>query len=425
MQAEIYSITPFDQAIGSTFEYNWSATQRYVELTIRDGSTTSSNIVYQSGQIETNLKQVSVPANSGLQNGQTYYAFIKITDSNGNNNDNYNAGKMFYCRATPEFNFVWNDTETPVTNGKRFLKAFSFSFTVTYSQSDGERLDSWSITLYSSDRTPMSTSGTMYNVPHTTDGGTVSATLSYPFSGFSDSNDYLIRAQGKTQNGISVDTGYVGITSNYSTKSIFAVLQADNIPTEGKIYVHSNIVSSVCKVFDPDGNEIPEAQLGSRGLLYSSDYTNPSDNARVTGNHALILPEGYHMEIDDGFSLGGNFSMSLIFINPIPNKPLATFVNADDRYNTYLYYRVGKYNSDWAESPTGEQGCFELIVDGKLRDIYVSDIFNRVADDERVGVVIVRDDNRFHLISKTGFRLTDVNVEPVESYATSEKENIG
>lgn len=425
MQAEIYSITPFDQAIGSTFEYNWSATQRYVELTIRTGSSLSSDIVYQSGIIETNLKQVSVPPNSGLQNGKTYYAFIKITDSNGNNNDNLNSGKMFYCRATPEFDFVWNDAETPVTNGKRYLKSFSFSFTVTYSQSDGERLDSWSITLYSSDRIPMSTSGTMYNVSHTSSGNTVSATLSYPFSGFSDSNDYLIRAQGKTQNGINVDTGYVGITSNYSTKSIFAMLQADNVPTEGKIHVHSNIVSALCKVFDPDGKEIPESQLESLGLLYSGDYTSPSDNTKANGNHAIILPDGYHMEIDDGFSLGGNFSMSLIFINPEPNKPLVTFVNANSKYNTYLYYRVGKFKSGWADSPTGEQACFELIVDGKLRDIYVSDVFNRVGEDERVGVVIVRDDNRFHLISKTGFRLTNEDVEPVESYATSEKENIG
>lgn len=425
MQAEIYSITPFDQAIGSTFEYNWNATQRYVELTIRTGSTPSSTVVYQSGRIETNLKQVSVPANSGLQNGHTYYAFIKITDSNGNNNDNYNSGKMFYCRATPQFYFVWNDADTPVTNGKRFLKSFSFSFTVKYSQSNGERLDSWSITLYSQDRIPMSTSGTMYNVPHTSSNGTVNATLSYPFSGFSDSNDYLIRAQGKTQNGISVDTGYVGITSNYSTKSIFAVLQADNVPTEGKIYVHSNIVSSVCKVYGPNGKEIPESQLGSYGLLYSSDYTNPSDNTKVNGNHALILPEGYHMEIDDGFSLGGDFSIAMIFINPTPNKPLVTFVNVNNKYNTYLYYRVGKFKSDWADSPTGEQACFELIVDGKLRDVYISDVFNRVGEDERVGVVIVREDNRFHLVSKTGFRLTDVAVDPVESYATSEKENIG
>ena len=421
MQATIYSIKPFDQSIGTTITYNWNGIQKYVQVTVRSGPNVTDTAVYTGPQIETNLKQVPIPFGSGLTNGNAYYAFVKITDSNGNYNDNYNVGKLFYCRSTPSFQFVWNEDTPEQANGKRFLSTFTFPFTVVYSQSDGEKLNSWSISLYSADHTMISTSGTMYNVHHV--GNT--ATLTYSFSGFSDSSDYLVRAQGVTQNGITVATEYIGITSNYSTRSIFAVLNAENIPEEGKIHIYSNIVSAMCKVFDPNNIEVPESELGTRGLLYSSQYTSPTTNETVSGPHALILPHGYHMEIDDGFKLGGDFSNALIFIDPVINKPLITYASDDGQHDVKLYLRVGKFTSAWDDTPNDAEACFELVVDGAIRDVYISNIITAPEVHERIGVVIVRSDGRYNIVAYNNFRLNDGLNTPIESYATSTSEDIG
>ena len=446
---------------------------------MRSGPLITDGIVYQSGLIETNLKQVTIPANAGyvegvsagLINGRSYYAFITVYDSNNNTNENKDIGVLFLCRKTPTFAFEWNNSEVPETNGKRFLKTFSFTFTVQYSQDDGERLNSWSITLYSSDHVQMATSGLLYNVSHTVNNGVAYATLSYPFSGFSDKNDYLIRAQGTTQNGISVDTGYIGITTDYATRSVFAVLLADNVPDEGKIYVHSNIIASVCRVYDSDGNEIPEEELGDYGLLYSGDYTNPVDNTITNGVHALILPEGYHMEINDGFTLGGSFSNTLIFINPEKNQPLIKYGDENTTHSVTLYYREGVFGQTWntgtpvadddyyikwrdltnggysigtaswdsingwdteetvvywrKTSSSKVRACFELVVDGIVNDVYVSNIIDKPAVDERIGVVIVRDGIAYNLVAYNGFRLPDGVNNPIESYAESNNEGVG
>lgn len=470
MQATIYSITPFDQAVGTTIQYNWSSVQKYVELRVRSGPLTTDTTVYYSGKIETNLKQITIPANSGLVNGMSYYAFITVYDSNNNTNENKNTGVLFLCRKTPAFAFEWNNTETPVTNGKRFLSTFSFTFTVKYSQDNGERLNLWSISLYSSDYVQMATSGLLYNVAHTVSDGVASATLSYPFSGFSDKNDYLIRAQGKTQNGISVDTGYVSITTDYATRSVFAVLLADNVPDEGKIHVHSNITAARCKVYDSDGNEIPEEELGNHNLLYSGPYTDPADNSLTSGVHALILPDGYYMEIDDGFTLGGSFSNTLIFINPKKNEPLVTY-SGDSNHEVTLYYREGVFGQTWSDgtpsvdddyyikwidstnggysvgiaswdstngwdteesvvywrstSSDTPRACFELVVKGTVNDVYISNMIDKPSVDERIGVVVIRDGVSYNLTAYNGFRLPDGLVTPIESYAESTNEGVG
>lgn len=416
MQAEIYSITPFDAQIGTTIKYNWRSTQRSVKVKITDASGTT---VYED-TIVTNVRQVIIPSSnvSNLTNGldHSYIAYIQIQDANKDWSEVSN-GMTFMCLATPTFSF--SNLPTIDTNGTFTIAAYSYTFSVRYQQSDGERLASWSITLYSADGNRLSTSGVQTSVNHTSSGSGVVGTFSYPFSGFSDKRSYRIQAEGKTVNGLTVSTEYIGVSSDYSTSSVFALLNATNKPDEGKIHVASNVVSIVCKIFDPDGNEIPEDNLGNIGLLYSSDYTDPRTNNTVNGTHALILPDGYKMVLDEGFKIGGDYSTSLIFIDPVPNQPLFTLGK------TNLYYRVGKFNSNWNESPTGEQACFELTVDGTPYVVYVSNVINRPASGSRVGVVIVREGSRYSLFASNNFRLKDGTQNPIESYARSGNGSVG
>lgn len=411
MQAEIYSITPFDAQIGATIKYNWRSTQKAVNIRITD---INGNAVYQE-QITTSVRQVVIPnqSRSHLQNQHQYIAYITIIDSNDVESEE-SAGMTFMCLATPTLTFT--NLPSIDTNGTYTIKAYQEVFYVQYNQADGEPLDQWQITLYSADGDVLSTSGVQTNIKNTFENG-ITGEFSYPFSGFSDKRQYRIKAEGKTLHGITVATDYIGINSDYSTSSVFALLNATNKPDEGKIHIGSNIVSIICKVYDPDGNEVPEDELGSRGLLYSSAYTKPADNQTVTGNHALILPEGYRMVLDEGFKIGGDYSTALIFINPTPNKELFTIGT------TKLYYRVGKFTSDWGNSSNGQQACFELVVDGPVKAIYISNVINDPG--ERIGVVIVRKEDRYTLTASNSFRLSGSNQTPIESYAKSENGSVG
>lgn len=416
MQAEIYSITPFDAQIGTTIKYNWRSTQRSVRVRI----TNSSGATVYEDTIVTNVRQVIIPSSdvSNLTNGldHSYIAYVQIQDSNQDWSE-VSVGMTFMCLATPTFSF--SNLPAVDTNGTFTIAAYSYTFSVRYQQTDGERLASWSITLYSADGNRLSTSGVQTSVNHTQSDSGVVGTFSYPFSGFSDKRAYRIQAEGKTVNGLAVSTEYIGVSSDYSTSSVFALLNATNKPDEGKIHIVSNVVSIVCKIFGPDGKEIPEDKLNDAGLLYGSDYTDPRTNNVVNGTHALILPTGYKMVLDEGFKIGGDYSTALIFIDPTPNQPLFTLGQ------TNLYYRVGKFDSAWSESPTGEQACFELVVNGMPYVVYVSNVINRPGSGERVGVVIVREGSRYSLIASDAFRLKSGTQSPKESYARSGNGSVG
>lgn len=483
MQASIYPITPFDAKNGTVVHYSWNGVQTEVAITVKDDTGETA----YNHSVRTNLKQIAIPGNY-LTNGKTYTAYITITDASDRTNDNADVGIPFLCRETPTFEFDWAGTGAEKTGDTYYLNAYAFNFNIKYSQSNGERLTSWQITLYSSDRIQLSTSGIMYNPTYTESGGVVTSNLSYQFSGFGDRGNYYIRADGRTQNGIEVETEYIKLSSNYASKSIFSMLKAENVPEDGRIYIKSDIISAVCKVYhieEPKDVEVPEAELEERGLLLNGPYINPDSNTVTTGNHALILPDDYYMVIDEGFQLG-TFSNTLLFIDPKPNVPLITYRSSSGSNDATLYYRTGKYSLDWQKvgTPTdgstvivrypdtehgcyhygwstydggwgdvivldynletdtwyegtaewavgdpnawsyqpGSQACFELIVDGPLHDVYVSNAITQVAKGEKVGVVIVRNENgRYDVKAYNGFNLTT----PKESYAASTSEDVG
>lgn len=482
MQASIYPITPFDATKGTVVHYSWNGIQTEVGITVKDEN---GDTAYSNPSVRTNLKQIAIPGGK-LTNGKTYIAYITIVDTNGRINDNADVGISFLCRKTPVFEFDW--TGVKKTGDVYYLNAYSFNFNVNYSQDNGERLASWQITLYSSDRIQLSTSGIMYNPTYSESEGVITSNLSYQFSGFGDRGNYYIRAEGRTQNGIEVDTDYVEISSNYASKSIFSMLKAENVPEDGRIYIKSDIISAVCKVYHKEKQkdvEVPEEELEERGLLLNGDYIDPDDNSITTGNHALILPDDYYMVIDEGFQLG-TFSNTLLFIDPKPNVPLLTYRSSTGSHDVTLYYRQGNFTLDWKKVGTpsngstvivrypdeeyggyhygrstyddgwgdvivlyldeetntwyegvaewavgdpdawsyqpGSQACFELIVDGIVPDIYVSNAITQVAEGEKVGVVIIRDEaGRYDVTAYNGFNLTT----PKESYAASTSEDVG
>lgn len=162
-----------------------------------------------------------------LSNGNKYNAFITVFDKDNVESDPQQIGQAFICLKSPSFAFT-----NIVSN--QVISASSYTFSLSYSQENGELLDSWSISLYTKSHSLLSTSGTQYDT----------SVLSHTFNGFTNKNEYSVRAVGKTVNGIDVDTGYINLSVTYSIRDVFSLLEPTNLAKQGCIQIRSNIVSS-------------------------------------------------------------------------------------------------------------------------------------------------------------------------------------
>lgn len=381
MQAIIYPITPFDATVGGNIKFSWSGSQNQVNVIIKSGS----DEVY-SATVTTNLHEVTIPqgGESSLENGKVYSAFIRVRDSAGVWSEVQPLGSRFLCLQTPEFGIA----NIPSSNT---IPSSAYTFSVAYSQQNGEKLSSWSISLYSVDKVEISQSGLQYNIANVEAGdGSISANESWTFSGFDDNVSYFIRAHGKTVNGINLDTGYLSITAQLKSSKIFTQLEVDNMPDQGGIYIHSNIVSSEGKVYNADGVEVDPI---GEGLVVSGPYRNPLNNEWTNGGYGIDLRPDYYMVYNDGFIIDSDFSMSLIFFGMQPNDEIQTLSikDGDEDVLVHIYYRIGKFTANV------NQACFELVVDNPKNYVYFSNAIERPTDTEKVGLVIIRSGGAFYL----------------------------
>ena len=247
----------------------------------------------------------------------------------------------------------------------------------------------------------LSSSGVKYGVTNSVSGSTVTATLSFSFSGFDDLSSYFVRGQGETLNGLSLDTGMIALTSVYSTGTVFALLEAENVPTDGKIHVKSNIVSATGEVYTLENVKVDPAKAG---LLVSGDYTDPETNTTKNGKYAIDLKNDYKMIYGDGFWFKEDYSLVLIMWNLKANQTVVK-ISPD----ATVYYRVGKFTEN------KEQACFELVVPNKINknytinDVYISNVINKPASTTKLGLVIIRDGARYSINVTPGVSWTYVS----------------
>lgn len=379
MQAIIYPITPFDATVGGSIRFSWSGSQSQVSVVIKSGS----DEVY-SATVTTNLHEVAIPAGSNLENGNVYSAFIRVKDSAGVWSEVQPLGSRFLCLQTPEFGI----SNIPSSNT---IPSSAYTFSIAYAQQNGEKLSSWSVSLYSADKIEISQSGLQYNIANTEgENGSISANESWTFSGFDDNVSYFIRALGRTVNGISLDTGYLSITAQLKSSKIFTQLEVDNMPEQGGIYIHSNIVSSEGKVYNAEGVEVDPI---TEGLVVTGPYRDPLTNEWTNGGYGIDLRPDYYMTYNDGFEIDSDFSMSLIFYGMKPNDEIQTFtiLDGEEEVLVHVYYRAGKFSANT------NQACFELVVDNAKRYVYFSNIIERPSETDKIGLVIIRSGGAFYL----------------------------
>jgi len=348
MQASIYHIAPFDAEIGGTIKFNWQGNQFFKNRCIIKKNETNE-VVYDKTVDSFKYEHVIDISEAHLVNGEKYNAFITVFDKDGAESDIQAIGEHFLCLKTPSFQF------TNITNGQ-VISTSSYQFILSYSQENGELLDSWAISVYTRSHTLLSTSGLNYQTD----------SMEYTFSGFSNKNEYSIKATGRTVNGIDVETDFINISISYSIRDVFSLLEPVNLKDIGAINIRSNIVSS-------------EGHLKNTPAVYLD-------------NEAIDLRDN-ELTYQEGFSFSGDFSKVILFYGCDYNKEfLYLYADDPDKLSGTVTYRVGHFGT------SAMRACYELRTNSNgVHSVYYSNIIDIPEELDKVGLCITRINGFYNL----------------------------
>ena len=367
MYAIIHPITPFDVANGTTVSFTWNGNQIYkVRCIIKENE--SGATVYDK-TTEIMKASYTIEANSGLTNGTYYIMYITVFDVDNNESDLQSIGTPFYCFSTPTFSLS-------ITSGQ-VVQASSYSVSLTYSQTEGELLDSFEITLYSYQLIQLQTSGTKYDT----------SDMSYLLSGMEDGMQYYVRAIGSTINGMQLDTGYISFNVAYIKRADFFVMETNNMPEIGGIELRSNIIST-------------EGESESDVIYIDDKFADLTDNS---------------VTFDIGYEVSGDNSHVFSFYNPNLNASIATITDETGSMIINLYYREGTFDDS-----NGKKAVIELNAESNgVHYVVYSNYINIPGDDKNISVCINRIGNHFDVIAVLVDR-DNVNTENLDD--TNENE---
>lgn len=306
MYAIIHPIEPFDSSAGTTINFTWQGNQIFkVRCMIKDNAT--ENVVYDQ-TISTMKQSYLLPPDSALQNGGYYIAYLSVIDADGTESSFPGIGTPFYCYQTPQFQLSLKPGDT--------IKTSAYQVELAYIQAQNELLDYYNITLYTYQKTELSSSGNLYNTD----------SLTYLISGLENAKQYYIRATGKTVHNMTLDTGYILFTVSYTEAQIFNPLELNNRAELGAIEIKSNITSTI---------GIPEKEVTYIGHEYA-DLRNNS------------------VTYDAGFEVKGDFTKAFLFYKPDRNARIIRFTDGRQSY-VNIYYREGTLSDS-----NGKKAFFEL-----------------------------------------------------------------
>ena len=193
----------FDATKEEKFEFNVVSGDQVVASTliIKDNETLAQ--VYSGRQV-TFAFENTVPAGT-LTNGKYYQAYV-ITENSVRDTSPQSNTIQFYCYSQPTFAFSNIPASAIIGNA-------SYSFDVTYNQTESENLDSYVFNIYTASKTLLSTSGNQYN-----SSATLPLTISYLFSGLDNNTEYYVECNGVTSGGTKITTGQVRISVLYAQR---------------------------------------------------------------------------------------------------------------------------------------------------------------------------------------------------------------
>lgn len=351
----LLSVSAFDatQSFTFTFVVQSGSTQIVANrLAIR--RQTDNQIVYEEKQ-ET-FKYEHVVNADELTNGTYYNAELIVYDAEDNASPT-SVPIQFYCYSTPELAF----TNLPPNN---VIQNASFNFTFSYTQAEGEKINSYVMNLYNSAGIQISSSGVNYAI-----NGDSPYNSSYTFSGFENGTVYLIELIATTINNTVITTGKIQFTVEYSRPDLFTLVEVANNCEEGYITITSNIV-----------------------LVEGS--SNPSPPIYIDDKEIDLTEEGSWVKWTDGFSITGDMLIRLWFRKPNEYTKIMQFSNTDGQI-IRLNFMLGYENVN----STGNQAYVEMYVQSTAELYYIySNFIDVLQDTEYYNVWLTRVGNIYQLL---------------------------
>lgn len=294
----LIAVPSFDATQSFTFTFTVQSGSSQIvanQLTIRRQS--DNTVVYDEKQ-ETFKYEHVVNANE-LVNGTYYNAVVSVFDAE-NNQSPTSIPIQFWCYSTPSVVFTNIPVDSIITNA-------SFNFTFTYTQNEGEVLNSYIINLYNAFQTQVATSGIRY-----AQNGEPPFNGEYLFAGFEDNTTYFIEVVATTINNAIVSTGKQQFTVKYSRPDLFTLVELKNNCDEGYITLRSNIM-----IIEGTSNPDPPVYIDNKEV----DLTN----------------EDSWVEWNDGYNINSNFLARVWFRKPLVYKQILQLTNAQGQTISLKY----------------------------------------------------------------------------------------
>lgn len=313
----IKSILPIDALVGGEISASYAGDLPYSnKLVIYLASDLS--VVY-TNTTTTHALSHTVPANI-LTNGERYCATIQFFDDNGVASS-VSDKTYFYAYKTPSWSLVGITDNTTIQNAELGL-------VLSYSQVDGEPLNSYQFILYTADKVALSSSEIMYDV---TD-------LTYTFKGLENRTTYYVQAKGETSHGISCDTGLLKIFVDYKNPTSYSRIYADS-DINGTVNGYTNIIIIEPVDADPDHYVFDNGfiNLENQQVEYNKAYTLTSDFV-VCLKEKKAVPEKDMLVVSNidnhrMFKISSHMYNDKIFFKLTVDNPICNYILYSNRFN--------------------------------------------------------------------------------------------
>lgn len=221
----INRIVPFDANYDKIISMTYYGSLPYSNRVIVYNAE-SMSVVFDDTVESFNMTHI-IPA-STLKNGTKYAIQGQAFDADGVASS-LSDKVYFLCLETPTFHF------TDISDGDTIKSSF-LNVNVMYEQSDWEDIKEYQFHLYDANKKNVHSSNMLYDIDN----------ISYSFNWLENNTIYYIRCTGVTDNGISLDTGYVKLFISYENPNNYAHIYAECDERLGVVngYTNFNVIES-------------------------------------------------------------------------------------------------------------------------------------------------------------------------------------
>jgi len=342
----IYPIIAFDATEDKIITFSFSGFQ-VVKNRILVKNNATGTTIFDDTVTSFQLSH-TIPAET-LENGLVYNIVVYAINSS-DVSSSPSATVLFKCYETPTWSFSNLVEDQIITNS-------SYGVELAYTQSEGELLNQYQVSLYNSAQSLLYQTGILYNT----------TTLAATISGLNDNSQYYIRATGVTLNGMTLDTGYVHVSVEYTQPALFSLVSLENIPRDGNIKITSNII-----------------------LLVGT--SNPDPATYISGTLVDLTVDGSYVKFDEGFMIPNDFTIQCIGRDFTDYSTILELSNGT--YNVELIYMRGEFTGI-----TGEKAYFILNAYNSVTNYTItSNLIDVPLSTDRIHIWIKRINNIYDLI---------------------------